>query len=241
MASNPAIALWLQSARLVAAVGELGSLGNKTHTRMRTIRVKPQMKLMGGPFVILLAMRLASAQDITLTITPAVQLSWPSTTNRAYQVLAATNVSGPYVAAGPLIEGTGNDIGTFFSATNAHRFFEVAETNASGMTWLEGNWVGTIWQSGSGLTTTNFTAHFNISNSNRQFTATYVWPGGSSCTASLDLLSYSDTQAQFYSDITSGGCIGSTVALIRTPNATNVACSMYVVNVGGAGGLLQRQ
>src|SRR2546426_6364054 len=49
----------------------------------------------------------ARSQNVTLSIAPAVQLTWPTTTNKAYQVQTSAEVSGNYVPAGQLIEGTG--------------------------------------------------------------------------------------------------------------------------------------
>src|SRR5438552_1632644 len=88
----------------------------------------------------------APSAEIAQSIVPAVDVTWPTTTNKAYQVLISTNLLGVWVPASSLIEGTGGQVGAFFTATNFQRFFKIQETNGSGVAWLEGVWQGVAYQ-----------------------------------------------------------------------------------------------
>ena len=50
----------------------------------------------------------ARSQDLTLSIAPAVHVTWPTTTNKAYQVEMSTNLSLNWAPIGERIEGTGS-------------------------------------------------------------------------------------------------------------------------------------
>src|SRR5437773_1894944 len=123
------------------------------------------IKLLVGTLAAALLSTTGGAADITLNVAPAVQVTWPTTTNHAYQVLDSTNLTGPYIATGQLIEGTGGNFGAFLTATNSQRFYRVLETPSSGITWLEGVWEGLAYQSVRNAAT--FTVHISITNSNR--------------------------------------------------------------------------
>src|SRR5436309_1788199 len=156
----------------------------------------------------------ARSQNVTLSIAPAVQVTWPTTTNKAYQVETSADVSGNYVPAGQLIEGTGGMVGAFFGATTPAQFFRVQETNASGINWLEGVWQGTTYQASSNVVP--FMTLISITNSNSTF----------SCSAIFDLLSYSDSQASFHTRIQSGGCADG-VIVVTAVNSTNAFYNWY--------------
>src|SRR2546425_9333934 len=75
----------------------------------------------------------ARSQNVTLSIAPAVQVTWTTTTNKAYQVETSADVSGNYVPAGGLIEGTGGMVGGFFGGANPAPFFRILGTKANGI------------------------------------------------------------------------------------------------------------
>src|SRR5947207_656793 len=84
----------------------------------------------------------ALAEDIPLSIAPAVHVTWPSTTNKTYQIQVSTNLAGNWASGGESLEGTGGQMGGYFETTAAGQFFRVQEAVASGMSWLEGTWQG---------------------------------------------------------------------------------------------------
>ena len=165
----------------------------------------------------------ARSQNVTLSIAPAVRVTWPSSTNKAYQVETSADVSGNYVPAGGLIEGTGGMVGAFFGATTPAQFFRVQETNASGINWLEGVWQGTTYQASSNVVP--FLTLISITNSNRTFSGIYS-NSTFSCSAILDLLSYSDSQASFHTRIQSGGCADG-IIVVTPVNSTNAFYNWY--------------
>ncbi len=163
------------------------------------------------------------AQDITLSVVPAVHVTWSTTTNKAYQVETSTSVSGNWVPAGQLIEGTGAGVGAYFEATAPKQLFKVQQTAASGMNWLEGVWQGDTYQSSSN--SIPFTTRISIINSSRAFGAIYS-NNLFSCGANLELLSYTETQARFDTRLQSGPCLNGTVIVTRV-NTTNVLYDWY--------------
>ena len=165
----------------------------------------------------------ARSQDLTLSIAPAVHVTWPTTTNKAYQVEMATNLSLNWAPIGGSIEGTGGRVGAYFEAGAAAQFFKVQETAASGLSWLEGIWQGDTYQASSN--SVPFTTRVSISNANRAFSAIYS-NNLFSCSASLQLLSYSEGEARFYSGIQSGPCVDGTLVVTRV-NPTNVLYNWY--------------
>jgi hypothetical protein len=168
----------------------------------------------------------ALSQDLTLSIEPAVHVTWPSTTNKAYQVEVSSNLAGNWAAAGPLVEGTGGRVGAYLDRTTITEFFRVQETAASGMSWLNGVWQGEVYQASSN--SVPFTTVISIASSSRTFRATYS-NNTFSCAANLDLLSYSDGEARFYSAIQSGPCLNGALIVTRV-NATNVLYNWYSPN-----------
>src|SRR5262245_38675808 len=84
----------------------------------------------------------AHAADISVSIAQAGHLSGPTTPDKAYQVQVSTNLQGNWTATGKLIEGTGGNVGAFFTTTNGQRFFRIQETSASSLSWLDGTWTG---------------------------------------------------------------------------------------------------
>jgi len=163
------------------------------------------------------------SQDITLNTAPAVHVTWMTTTNKAYQVETSVNLGGVWSPTGGLYEGTGAEAGTYFDATGAGRFFRVEATAASGVTWLEGIWQGNTYQASSN--SVPFMTRISITNTNRSFNGIYS-NSFVNCSGNLDLLSYSDTQARFYSSIHSGPCVNGLLVLTRV-NATNVLYNWY--------------
>src|SRR6266498_2537288 len=75
----------------------------------------------------------ARSQDITLSVAPAVHVTWLTTTNKSYQVEASTNISGNWIPTGQLIEGTGGSVGAYFETMTPKQFFKVQQTAACGM------------------------------------------------------------------------------------------------------------
>jgi hypothetical protein len=163
------------------------------------------------------------SQEVTLSIAPAVHVTWPSTTNKAYQVETSTNLPGNWARTGELIEGTGGEVGAYFQTTAASRFFKVQETAASGIMWLEGVWQGDTYQASSN--SVPFTTQISVTNSSRAFGANH-FNSLFACGSNLELLSYSDTQARFYSSIQSGPCLDGTIVVTRV-NPTNVVYNWY--------------
>ena len=186
----------------------------------------------GGTFCIC-----AYAADINLSIEPAVHIRWATTTNKAYQVEVSTNLPGNWTATGQLIEGTGAQVSTFLTATNGQQFFRVQETTASGLSWLHGTWNGPACQAGPGIPLLSFMASAVADATNRVFTlaASSFSGGGGSCTWTLALLSYSDSEAQFHETPQSGSCFPGTVVFTRI-NPTNIAYHFFSTNPAGTGG-----
>jgi hypothetical protein len=185
----------------------------------------------------------ASAQPtpaLEPSIVPAVQVSWPTTANKAYQVLTSTTVSGDWIPVGQLIEGTGGQVGSFLIATNGQRFFRIQETTRAGLTWLQGTWQGPGCQTGPGLKLGDFTVRLSADGINRQFSAVLSASPGS-CTMNLSLISYTDTQAEFHSSVQSGPCFEATV-IVTIVNPTSLAFHFITANPAGTGGgLLTKQ
>jgi hypothetical protein len=165
----------------------------------------------------------AFSQSVSLDIVPAVHVTWQTTTNKAYQVEISTNLPGGWAPIGELIEGTGSGVGAYFETTAAGQFFRVQEAAASGLSWLEGVWQATTYQASSN--SVPFKARISITNANRTFGAIYS-NNSFSCSAELDLLSYSDTVAGFYSRIRSGPCADGLLIVTRV-NATNALYNWY--------------
>ena len=165
----------------------------------------------------------ASAQDITLSIAPAVHVSWATATNKAYQVEVTTNLPGNWIPLGAWIEGTGGGVGAFFDASVHSQIFRVREMAASSIDWLEGVWRGDTYSASSNSVT--FTTHLSIANNNRGFGATFS-NNLAHCTAALDLLTYSDVQARFHSRVQSGPCANGVVVVTRV-NPTNLLYNWY--------------
>ena len=161
--------------------------------------------------------------SLPLSANATAVVTWPTTTNKAYQVETSADVSGNYVPAGQLIEGTGGMVGAFFGATTPAQFFRVQETNASGINWLEGVWQGTTYQASSNVVP--FMTLISITNSNRTFSGIYS-NSTFSCSAIFDLLSYSDSQASFHTRIQSGGCADG-VIVVTAVNSTNAFYNWY--------------
>src|SRR6266567_5965325 len=85
----------------------------------------------------------ARCQNLTLSIAPAVHVTWPTTTNKAYQVETSTNILlRNWAPSGGRIEGTGDRVGAYFEAGTAAQFFKIQASAASGLNWLEGVWQG---------------------------------------------------------------------------------------------------
>ncbi|HEU0010192.1 MAG TPA: hypothetical protein VFT34_10290 [Verrucomicrobiae bacterium] len=165
----------------------------------------------------------ARAQEITLNIAPAVHVSWATATNKAYQVELSTNVPDNWVAVGDWIEGTGGGVGVCFDASAAKQFFRVQQMAASSIGWLEGVWRGDTYSASPNSVT--FTTQISIANNNRSFGATYS-NQLAYCTATLDLLTYSDAQARFHSKIQSGPCADGVIVVTRL-NPTNLLYNWY--------------
>jgi hypothetical protein len=165
----------------------------------------------------------ALSADVTLNIVPAVHVTWPTTTNKAYQVQASTSLTGNWVPIGELIEGNGGQVGAWFETDAARQFFKAQETTASGINWLEGTWQGDTYQANSN--SVPFKTRMSIANASRTFSASYS-NNLISCSANLGLLSFSDTQARFYSSVQSGGCAEGIVVVTRV-NTTNLLYSWY--------------
>jgi|GEM_PF-6732465 hypothetical protein len=165
----------------------------------------------------------ARAQDITLSIAPAVHVSWATATNKAYQVEISTNVPGNWTSAGAWIEGTGGGVDAYFDSTAAKQFFRVHETAASSIGWLEGVWRGDTYQANSN--SVPFTTRLSVANGSRTFSAVFS-NSLAVCSATFDLLSYSDLQARFHSRIQSGPCADGMVILTRV-NSTNLLYNWY--------------
>jgi hypothetical protein len=168
----------------------------------------------------------AFSQDISLGIAPAVHITWASTTNKAYQIQSSTNLPDAWLPQGDLLEGTGGQLGAYFDTAAAGQFFRVEETAASGVNWLEGTWQGDTYQASSN--SIPFTTRLSITNSNRSFSGIYS-NSFVSCRGTLELLSYSDTQARFYSRVLAGPCVDGLLILTRV-NTTNVLYNWYHPN-----------
>lgn len=162
----------------------------------------------------------ASAVDLTASIAPAVQLSWPATTTKAYQVHSSTSLPGDWTPLGELMEGTGGTLSTFFTATNGPRFFKIEESTASPLAWLEGQW------NGDAVLTSGFEQYafeLNVSASNRTFSTKLSFSSGNPCSGTLRLLSYSSNKAEFREIFAAGSdCSNDTVVFTRL-NATTIA------------------
>jgi hypothetical protein len=165
----------------------------------------------------------ARAQEITLSIAPAVHVSWATATNKAYQVLMSTSLPGNWNPVGARIEGTGVGADAWFDSSAARQFFKVQEMGASSIGWLEGVWRGDTYSASSNSVT--FTTQISVANNNRSYSATFS-NNLASCTATLDLLAYSDVQASFHSRIQSGPC-SSGVVIVTRINSTNVLYNWY--------------
>jgi len=165
----------------------------------------------------------ARAQDITLSIAPAVHVSWATATNKAYQVELSTNVPGNWIPVDARIEGTGGEVGAWFDASASKQYFRVQEMAASNIGWLEGVWRGETYSANSN--SVPFTTQLTIANNNRSFAASFS-NNLAACTATLDLLAYSDVQARFHSRIQSGPCASGVVILTRI-NSTNLLYNWY--------------
>lgn len=165
----------------------------------------------------------ARAQDITLSIAPAVHVSWATATNKAYQVQMSSNLPGNWNPVGAWIEGTGGGVGAWFDSSAAKQYFRVQEMTASSIGWLEGVWRGDTYSASSNSVT--FTTQLSIANNNRGFSAIFS-NSLAGCTATLDLLAYSDAQASFHSRILSGPC-SSGVVIVTRINSTNVLYNWY--------------
>src|SRR5439155_15878150 len=99
----------------------------------------------------------------------------------------------------------------------------VQATTASGVNWLEGVWQGQTYQASSN--SVPFTTQVSISNGSRAFSAVFS-NNTFNCTAAFQLLSYSDTEARFYSQIQSGPCLSGAVVVTRI-NPTNALYNWY--------------
>ena len=165
----------------------------------------------------------ARAQEITLSIAPAVHVSWATVTNKAYQVQMSTSLPGSWNPVGARIEGTGGGVDAWFDASAARQFFRVQEMAASSIGWLEGVWRGDTYSASSNSVT--FTTQISVANNNRSYSATFS-NSLAACTATLDLLTYSDVQAFFHSRIQSGPCASGVLVATRI-NPTNVLYNWY--------------
>lgn len=173
------------------------------------------------------------------SITPAVRLSWPASTNKAYQVMTAGDVSGAWTAIGQLLEGNGGLLETFIDSTNHHQFFRIQQTTNSPLSWLNGTWVGPACQTGASIPLYSFTTRVQADATNRVFTVRYSGPF--SCNSVLTLVSYTDNQAVFHESVQSGNCFDETVMLTRI-NPTNLAFHFVSTSPAGTGGgLLVKQ
>src|SRR3989449_2016536 len=165
----------------------------------------------------------ARSQGITLNTAPAIHLTWMTATNKAYQVEVSTNVAGDWAPTGGLFEGTGGQVGAYYEATGPGNFFREQETAASGVSWLEGIWQGNTYQASAN--SVPFTSRISITNHNRSFSGIYS-NNFVNCSGNLTLLSYTDTEARFYSSIQSGPCVNGLLVLTRV-NTTNVLYNWY--------------
>ncbi len=158
--------------------------------------------------------------DLTASIVPAVQLSWPATATKAYQVHISTSLAGDWTPLGGLMEGTGGTLSTFFTATNGPRFFKIEETTSSPLAWLEGRWTGdAVLTSGF----EQYTFEFNAGTSNRTFSTKLSFSSGDPCLGTLRLLSWSANKAEFRETFAAGSeCSNDTVVFTRL-NATTIA------------------
>lgn len=152
----------------------------------------------------------ADGGDITLTIEPAVHLNWQTTTNKAYEVQISTNVTGPYIGTGQLIDGRGLGVGAFFTSTSPQEFFRVQQTTSSGLAWLDGIWEGDTTQAYYG----DFTTRISIGNSVGSFSGYYT-NAGFHCGTTLALQQSSDTQARFFESSDCPCCVQTVVTLTR--------------------------
>jgi len=181
----------------------------------------------------------AHAAEITGNIAQAVHLSWPTTTNRAYQVQVSTNLPSNWTPTGGLIEGTGGTLGAFFAATNGQRFFRIQETTASPLSWLDGTWTGQTF-----LTPPleEYTVQLVADATNRVFSTTLSFSSGPPCTSTLRLLSYSDTKAEFRESFASGsGCTDDTVVFTRLTSTTIAYTFFQTPFLQTGAGLLTKQ
>jgi hypothetical protein len=163
------------------------------------------------------------AQEITLSIAPAVHVTWATVTNKAYQVEMSTNITANWMPTGAWIEGTGGEAGAWFEALASSQYFRVEELAASSIGWLEGGWRGDTYSASSN--SVPFTTQISAANNNRSFSATFS-NSLAYCTATLDLLAYSDVQARFHSRIQSGPCANGVVIVTRL-NPTNLVYNWY--------------
>jgi hypothetical protein len=187
----------------------------------------------------------AHAADISVNISQAVHLSWPTTINRAYQVQVSTNlpvstnVPSNWTPTGKLIEGTGGTLNAFFPATNGQRFFRIQETTASPVSWLDGTWTGQAFGfQPPPAPTEEATVELVVNTTNRVFRTTYNFGAPPLCTGTLRLLSYSDDRAEFQESTV--GCSTGTVVLTRL-NSTTIAYNFYSTDPGTGAGLLTKQ
>ena len=187
----------------------------------------------------------AHAADITVNIAPAVHLSWPTTTNRAYQVQVSTNLPistnlpSNWTSTGGLMEGTGGTLGVFLAATNGQRFFRIQETTASGLSWLDGTWTGQTF-----LTPPleEYTVDLVADATNRIFSTMLRFSSGPPCRATLRLSSYSDNKAEFRELFASGsGCTDDTVVFTRLTSTTIAYTFFQTPSLQTGAGLLTKQ
>lgn len=160
------------------------------------------------------------AADLTASIVPAVQLSWPATDTKAYQVHVSSSLAGDWAPIGGLMEGTGGTLSTFFTATNGPRFFKIEETTASPLAWLEGRWKG------DAVLTSGFEQYafeLNADTTNRAFSTRLSFSSGAPCVGTLRLLSWAANKAEFRETFAAGSdCSSDTVVFTRL-NATTIA------------------
>lgn len=177
-------------------------------------------------------------QAPALTIVPAVHLSWPTATNKAYQIQISTNLPGNWTPTGELIEGTGGTLGAYFTATNGQRLFRIQETTASDLSWLDGTWAGSAC-----LTPPLEEYSFQLvaDTTNRVFRTTLSFSSGPPCTGTLRLLSSSSGKAEFHESVIGSGCADDTVVFTRL-NSRTIAYTFVQTNPPQTGsGILTRQ
>jgi len=167
----------------------------------------------------------AHAADITVSIGQAVQLRWPSVVGRAYQIQVSTNLQSNWTPSGGLMEGSGATLGAFIAATNVQRFFRIHETKASPVSWLDGTWTGRAYAYNlPPAPNEEAMVELVVNATNRTFRTTYTFSAPPDCTATLRLLSYSDTRAEFQESTV--GCSTGPIVLTRL-NSTTIAFNFY--------------